>query len=159
FAATIDDVNDRRQARFEGSLQLVGRDDHRDVDLPALHAAGVQVVGRVAAVDGSRVRFAAGLTAMTSAARERPRRRPDQVDGYITAHGLEAEVLPPARPRRLAVGESSVQLDLTDRSIATAVWATGYRRPYPWLRLPVLDHHGEITQRRGVTPVEGVYVL
>src|SRR5262249_32838597 len=49
--------------------------------------------------------------------------------------------------------------DLSARGIATVVWATGYRRPYPWLRVPVLDRHGEIAQQRGVTPVEGVYVL
>jgi len=39
------------------------------------------------------------------------------------------------------------------------VWATGYRRSYPWLRLPVLDPSGEICQRRGRTPVPGLYVL
>jgi putative flavoprotein involved in K+ transport len=159
LAATIDDVSDPRQARHEGSLQLVGRDDRRDVDLPALHAAGVQVVGRVAAVDGSRLRLAADLVATTAAADDRLGRLLDQVDGYITAQGLDAEVLPVARPGRLRVTEPPAQLDLSDRGIATVVWATGYRRPYPWLRVPVLDRHGEIAQRRGVTPVEGVYVL
>jgi putative flavoprotein involved in K+ transport len=39
------------------------------------------------------------------------------------------------------------------------VWATGHRRSYPWLQLPVLDHHGEIRQHRGATPVPGLYVL
>ena len=39
------------------------------------------------------------------------------------------------------------------------IWATGYTRPYPWLHVPVLDRHGEITHRRGVTPVRGLYVL
>jgi putative flavoprotein involved in K+ transport len=39
------------------------------------------------------------------------------------------------------------------------IWATGYRRSYPWLHVPVLDAHGEIRQHRGVTPVPGLYVL
>ncbi len=39
------------------------------------------------------------------------------------------------------------------------VWATGHRRVYPWLQIPVLDALGEIRQRRGVTPVPGLYVL
>ena len=39
------------------------------------------------------------------------------------------------------------------------IWATGHRRSYPWLHLPVLDERGEIRQRRGVTPVPGLYVL
>jgi putative flavoprotein involved in K+ transport len=39
------------------------------------------------------------------------------------------------------------------------VWATGHRRPYEWLRLPILDDRGEIAQYRGVTPMAGAYVL
>jgi putative flavoprotein involved in K+ transport len=43
--------------------------------------------------------------------------------------------------------------------IATVVWATGFTRRYPWLRVPVLDDHGEIRQREGITPVPGLFVL
>ena len=39
------------------------------------------------------------------------------------------------------------------------MWATGHRRSYPWLRLPLLDQHGEIRQHRGRTPIPGLYVL
>jgi putative flavoprotein involved in K+ transport len=63
----------------------------------------------------------------------------------------------PARPVR-ADGEEGC-LDLTSEGISTVVWATGFRRRYPWLRIPVLDEAGEIRHRRGVTPVPGLYVL
>ena len=39
------------------------------------------------------------------------------------------------------------------------VWATGFRRHYPWLELPVLDARGEIRHEGGVTPAPGLYVL
>ena len=39
------------------------------------------------------------------------------------------------------------------------IWATGYKSDYPWLRVPVLDRHGEIAHHRGVTSVPGLYVL
>jgi putative flavoprotein involved in K+ transport len=39
------------------------------------------------------------------------------------------------------------------------VWATGYRRTYPWLRVPVFDAAGEIVQHRGTTSVPGLYTL
>ena len=159
FAATIDDVSDPRQARNDGSLQVVGRDDQRNVDLPALHAAGVQVVGRVTAVEGSRVRLAADLAATMSTADDRLGRLLGQIDEYISAQGLDAEVLPAVRPSGLRVTEPVPELDLSARGIGTVVWATGYRRPYPWLRVPVLDRHGEIAHQRGVTRVDGVYVL
>ena len=39
------------------------------------------------------------------------------------------------------------------------MWATGYRRDYSWLRVGVLDAHGEIEQRGGVTAAPGLYVI
>lgn len=49
--------------------------------------------------------------------------------------------------------------DLRRAGITTVIWTTGYRPAYPWLRVPVLDRHGEIDHRRGVTRVPGLYVL
>ena len=39
------------------------------------------------------------------------------------------------------------------------VWATGYRRRYPWLQVPVLDGRGNIAHRGGFTAAPGLYVL
>ncbi len=39
------------------------------------------------------------------------------------------------------------------------LWATGYRRSYPWLKVSVLDERGEIRHRGGVTDEPGLYVL
>ena len=39
------------------------------------------------------------------------------------------------------------------------MWATGYRRAYPWLRVPVLDGDGELVQREGITPSPGLFAL
>ena len=52
-----------------------------------------------------------------------------------------------------------VSLDLERERIATVVWATGYRRSYPWLQLPVFAHDGEIVHNGGVTREPGLYVL
>jgi putative flavoprotein involved in K+ transport len=68
-------------------------------------------------------------------------------------------VLDPDPPPVLAVDGQLDRLDLQDRGITSVIWATGHRRAYPWLNLPVLDDAGEIRHRRGVTPVPGLYVL
>ena len=39
------------------------------------------------------------------------------------------------------------------------VWATGYRRTYPWLHVPVLDAAGEIAHHRGITAAPGLFAL
>ena len=50
-------------------------------------------------------------------------------------------------------------LDLEAEGIRSLVWATGYARDYPWLKLPVLDGSGEIAHRGGVTAAPGLYAL
>ena len=39
------------------------------------------------------------------------------------------------------------------------IWATGYRPDYSWIDLPVLDEHGRLRHRRGVTDVPGLFFL
>jgi putative flavoprotein involved in K+ transport len=159
FAVTVDEVSDPARSRSEGALQLIGREDHRDVDLPALQRLGVQLAGRMVAVDGNRVRFAPDLKASTDAADARLARVLARIDDHIARSGLDAEVLRASRPAGMRPAERLTRLDLRRDGVGTVLWATGYRRPYPWLQVPVLDSVGEIRHRRGVTPVEGLYVM
>jgi putative flavoprotein involved in K+ transport len=48
---------------------------------------------------------------------------------------------------------------LATEGIRSVVWATGYRRRYPWLQIPVLDARGEIRHQGGITRVPGLYVI
>jgi putative flavoprotein involved in K+ transport len=159
FTKTIDDMPDLARARREPSLQLVGRPDGRSLDLVTLEAAGVRLAGRLLGIDGTAVRFADDLPVTTAAADARMNRVLGDVDAFIEAQGLEREVLPRQRVRSLRRPRGTTGLDLRRAGIATVIWATGFERPYSWLHVPVLDRHGEISQRRGVTPVPGLYVL
>lgn len=49
-------------------------------------------------------------------------------------------------------GGSALEVD-------AVIWATGYRSDYSWLGLPVLDPEGNVSHRRGVTEVPGLYFL
>ena len=159
FERTIDEMDDPTEARDEGALQLVGRADHRDVDLPALQRLGVRVTGRLTDADGDDLTFADDVQTTTSAADDRLRRLLMRIDHHIDASGLAREVLAADTPARLGSQEPITRLRARRDGIAAVVWATGYRRAYPWLRVPVLDARGEIVQRRGVTPAAGLYVV
>jgi putative flavoprotein involved in K+ transport len=50
-------------------------------------------------------------------------------------------------------------IDLEAEGIRTVLWATGFRREYPWLKVPVLDEAGEIRHRGGITSAPGLYVM
>jgi putative flavoprotein involved in K+ transport len=66
-----------------------------------------------------------------------------------------------ARDRRPAIRVSGAptELDLRDANISTVLWATGYRRQYPWLNVPVLNIRGDIIHDGGVTNAPGLYAL
>jgi putative flavoprotein involved in K+ transport len=51
------------------------------------------------------------------------------------------------------------RLDLNAERVRTVIWATGFARDYSWLRVPVLDAHGEIVERHGMTRAPGLVVL
>jgi putative flavoprotein involved in K+ transport len=159
FDKTIDQVRDPERARREGALQLVGRPDRRNVDLATLQGLGVRLAGRFAHADREEVTFLDDLAQTTGAADAHLRRVLAGIDAHIAAAGLEAEVFAPEPQGQVHAGGAIERLDLAASGISTVVWATGYRRPYPWLQVPVLDAHGEIRQRRGVTPVPGLYVM
>jgi len=153
---TIDQVHDARSARRAPSLQLSGRG--RPVGLDALAAGGVRLAGRLVAADGRRLSFADDLPVTIGGAQARMERLLRMIDGYLARRGGEeagpADPIPP-----FTAPASPLELDLRRAGISTVIWATGYQPAYPWLRLPVLDRHGQIAHSRGVTSVPGLYVL
>ncbi len=153
---TIDEMPDQRRARYEPSAQLVGG---RALDLATLQAAGVRLTGRVVAVDGHQVRLAPDLRATVAAADRRLHRLLGAIEAHVALSGLRDHVLAPEPALPLVPKRVVPDLDLRAAGIRTVIWATGHRRSYPWLQVPVLDGHGEIRQRRGRTPVDGLYVL
>lgn len=159
FDRTVDDVDDVFAARTEPAFQLAGRPDHRDIDLPFLQSFGVSFVGRLAEIDGTRAHFANGASATIAAADAQMQRFLGRVDAWIEHQGLTSEVLDPDPPAFVRPFPRVESIDLADAGIDTVVWATGYRREYPWLALPILNASGEIDQYCGITRVPGAYVL
>jgi putative flavoprotein involved in K+ transport len=159
FDRTIDDVDDPVEARNEPSLQLVGTRHNTNIDLHTLRSIGVRLTGRLVGFDGTRAEFSSGLQSVVDAADRQMGRVLTRIDDGITRRGLDAEVLAPDRPDPVGTVAPTDSLDLWSEGIRSIVWATGFRRAYDWLELPVFDAFGEIAQYRGVTSVPGVYVL
>jgi putative flavoprotein involved in K+ transport len=119
---------------------------------------GVVICGRLRGFDEQRAIFADDLELHVATSDERLRHLLARVDEHISdAFGPNSPDPEPVPQLSLPACPGSV--DLGAEGVATVIWATGYRRSYPWLRVPVFDEDGEIVQRRGVTPVEGVFVL
>jgi putative flavoprotein involved in K+ transport len=121
-----------------------------------LQDEGVKLTGKVIGAEGGVVRFADDLVAYTARADVKLARLMRRIDSYIEARGLVPEVGPPEPFIPFfwpAPGPDAI--DLRERGIKTVLWATGFRRRYPWLRVPVLDAWGEIRHTGGATPARG----
>lgn len=159
FDVTVDDIADPAATSRAPSVQLVGGEPPRQLDLATLHELGVTVVGRLEAADGTTARFGDNLQGCVADSERRMHRTLDQIDRLIEERGLETEVEAADRPRAMVLPDAPNELDLRAAGINSVVWATGFARSYPWLHVPVVGADGEIRQRRGITPAPGLYVL
>jgi putative flavoprotein involved in K+ transport len=157
---TADEVYDIDISREQPSLQLVGRPDHSTLDLPLLQKQGIRLTGRVISAEGCTVGFDDHIVTYTAAADAKLALLRRRIDNFITEQGMEDQAgeAEPFEPF-FWPASSPREIDLRTQGIKTVLWATGFRRSYPWLKVPVLDRRGEIIHRRGVTSAPGLYVL
>ena len=155
----VDAVQDIERSRRQPSLQLVGRPDHESLDLGVLRHRGVRLVGRIRDIDGHRVRLDDGLGGTMAAADIKMAEILMRIDEFIARTRIAAGPPEPFSPTWPLADDGPATLDLKRERIAAVVWATGYRRAYPWLRVPVLTADGEIAHSGGITQVAGLYVL
>ncbi len=159
LAERHDDVDDLARARRLPSPQLSGA--AVPVDLASLAADGVRLVGRLAAIDGGIARFSGSLRNVCALADLKMARFLARSDEWARSTGLDHDLPPPTRPEPTPIQDRPcLALDLTDGSVRTVVWATGFRPDYSWLDLPVLDRWGRLRHDGGViTDSPGLYAL
>jgi putative flavoprotein involved in K+ transport len=155
-----DEIDDLTRARGLPSPQLVGTPERSTLDLNALSAIGVELVGRLAAVRDGQALFSGGLRNQFALADLKMDRLLDTFDEWARAHGRDVEVGPRKRFEPTRAPESSrLNLDLRKGEIRSIVWATGFQPDYSWLHVPVLDHKGRLQHDGGVVDAPGLYAL
>jgi putative flavoprotein involved in K+ transport len=155
-----DEVEDLTRARRLPSPQLVGTPERTTLDLNALAAMDIELVGRWAAVRDGRALFSGGLRNVFSLADLKMERLLDTFDEWAKAHGYDGEAGPPVRFAPTRVPPSTrLQIDLRSGEIRAIVWATGFRPDYRWLDVPVVDTKGQLRHAGGVVDSPGMYAL
>ena len=136
-----DEIDDLTRARRLPSPQLVGTPERATLDLNALSAAGVELVGRLAAIRDGRALFSGGLRNQFALADLKMERLLDTFDEWARS----------TRPRRRRRRARAIRADARARrrrhsrstcasgEIRSIVWATGFRPDYSWLDVPVVD--------------------
>jgi putative flavoprotein involved in K+ transport len=156
-----DQIEDLERARRLPSPQLVGTPEHSTLELNTLSGAGIEIVGKLAAVRDGRALFSGGLANQFALADLKMERLLDTFDAWARDSHLDIEVGAVERfAPTCAPTSTRLSLDLRSGEIRTIVWATGYRPDYRWLNVPVVTHKGQLRHDGGVvTEAPGMYAL
>ena len=156
-----DEIDDLERARGLPSPQLIGTPERTTLDLNVLRAAGVEIVGRLAAIRDGCALFSGGLRNQFALADLKMRRLLDTFDDWASKSAFDVEVGPPERFEPTRSPEAPrLALDLRRGEIRSIVWATGFRPDYRWLDVPVLNYKGELRHDGGVVlEAPGMYAI
>jgi putative flavoprotein involved in K+ transport len=156
-----DEIDDLERARGLPSPQLIGTPERATLDLNVLRAAGVEIVGRLAAIREGRALFSGGLRNQFALADLKMQRLLDTFDNWARNAALDVEFALPERFEPTRAPESArLSIDLLHGEIRTIVWATGFRPDYRWLDVPVLNRKGALCHDGGVVvDAPGMYAI
>jgi putative flavoprotein involved in K+ transport len=156
-----DEMDDIARARRLPSLQLAGTPDRSTLDINALTAIGVKLVGRLGGISHySKAQFSGSLRNMCALSDLKMGRLLDRIDEWALKNGFDAAVGPPHRLPPTSVEPSPpLGMDLASGEIKAIIWATGYRPDYSWLEVPVLDRKGRLQHDGGVVSSPGMYLM
>ncbi|MFZ0251458.1 MAG: NAD(P)-binding domain-containing protein [Acidimicrobiales bacterium] len=152
-----DEVEDLQRARRHASVQVMGGDDGRDVDLQSLQGIGVELIGRLMAIRGTTALCSGGLGSLVANADLKEARLLRRIDEWVDEHDVADLVGPAVKPRPTVLTEVPTELDLA--RFGTVIWATGFRPTYDWLDPRALDRRGRVDHDGGVARMPGLYLL
>jgi putative flavoprotein involved in K+ transport len=148
----------REKVRKKANHYLTGRGGGRDIDLRKFASDGMKLYGRLDAISGGRLRFRDDLRQNLDAADNVYNGICGLIDDHIAKSGITApdgfRYTPVWQPEA-----SATDLDAVAAGITGIVWATGFRADWSWIDLPIFDGAGYPVHHRGVTSMDGVYVL
>lgn len=150
--------------RFRAEAQASGRDGGRTIGAHRFLGDGVELLGKMTAADGEKMRFADDLRRNIESADEFSRTFRKNVDALVKSKGIDAP-LPSAEELEGEApdGDWSVPhipaIDLRKQNVTAVIWATGFSFDFSWIGFPVLDDTGYPVTDRGATTVPGLYFM
>ena len=154
----VDKHNLKEKVRKNANHYLTGRDGGRDIDLRKFATEGMTLYGRLKDIQDGELQFGDDLATNLDNADRVYNGICGLIDDHIARNGIDA----PASPHYAPVWQPTdpaATLDPVKAGISTIIWTTGFRSDWSWVELPIFDGAGYPTHRRGVTSMDGVYVL
>ena len=155
-------VMDRTRAdwvdgRMPPTVLVTGIGGGHDLDVRGLGDQGATLLGSLLGIAGDEVMVAEDAGAILDAADGLHDETVRAIRNLAANQGLDLPAEQPSAPR--ARPRAVPTLSLRGAGITSVVWATGYSFDYDWVRPACTGAAGEPVQRRGVSPMEGLYFL
>ncbi len=163
YDLSIDDHPQKSSVRTHANHYLTGRDGGREIDLRRFALEGMQLHGRLKAVNDHILTFAQDLQQNLDQADVVSESIKKTIDAFIEKQAIAAPTDPPYQPlwqppTPPAQGDL-LNLDDASAKINTVIWSTGYEADFRWIDIPAFDGKGYPGHKRGVTEVWGLYFL
>jgi putative flavoprotein involved in K+ transport len=143
-------------ARLMANPQATGHGGGHDMHYRTLHARGIELLGRYAGAEGSKIYFADDLAASVDFGDARLKDMLTAFNAHCSATGRGALEFEWPEPCRLT---TRTELDVEKDGIGAVIWTSGYRPSYGWIKLPVFDEMGFPVQVNGCASVKGLYFM
>ena len=154
----VDQHKLKEKVRKNANHYLTGRDGGRDIDLRKFALEGMSLYGRLKDIQDGRLHFADDLANNLDNADRVYNGICALIDEHIARGSIEAPLHPHYQPVWQPQAPA-MTLDPTAAGISTIIWTTGFRSEWAWVELPIFDGAGYPTHQRGVTSMDGIYVL
>lgn len=152
------EVDDLQRARRVPSPQIIGNEQGVALDLNALTAAGVELVGRCAGYNQPEIQFSGSLKNNCKLADLKMNRLLNTIDEWVTEAGRDSEFAAAHRFEATRVPEAPALLKNVAQ-FASVVWATGFKPDLSLLHIDdILDRKGRLKHEGGVVQ-PGLYFL
>ncbi|MGV7213967.1 MSMEG_0569 family flavin-dependent oxidoreductase [Bradyrhizobium sp. UFLA05-112] len=144
--------------RKNANHYLTGRDGGRDIDLRKFALEGMKLYGRLGDGHGTSLQLGDDLQANLDNADRVYNGICRLIDEHIAKNKIAAPVTPHYEPVWSPIA-APTELDLAESGITSIIWTTGFRSDWSWVDLPMFDGTGYPTHKRGITSVDGAYVI
>ena len=154
----VDQHSMKEKVRKNANHYLTGRDGGRDIDLRQFAKDGMKLYGRLTDISNAGMHFRDDLVKNLDAADAVYNGICALIDRHIEAAGINAPVGTHYQPVWQPDSQPEM-LDALAEGITSIIWSTGFRSDWSFVELPIFDGTGYPAHRRGITSMEGVYVL
>jgi putative flavoprotein involved in K+ transport len=154
----VDKHSLKEGVRKNANHYLTGRDGGRDIDLRKFALEGMKLYGRLRDGRGTRLQLGDDLQVNLDNADRVYNGICRMIDEHIAKNRIAAPVTPHYEPVWSPTAVPT-ELDLAASGISSIIWTTGFRSDWSWIDLPMFDGNGYPTHKRGITSIDGAYVV